>query len=375
MPAAKRHGFSVALCAPVFLFVLSGFVPVHAQNVAIGVNIVDPYKLSVDAQNTMLDQMKAAGVSVIRASVTQDAKGVDFAARAWSHGIKIEWLIYHFGGYDPFGKLPLSAADPEQFRSTFAPILASLEKKGVVFAAFELGNEINLSGTNPEFPITPGKGVQLSLNQLNHDPEGQQIGKGFDNYLKLLAALKDVRDHSSLNKRTPVLTAGLGNYEQDDGPLPGKPKGDIVSINSTIEYMRAHGLDSLVDGYAIHIYPFSNNPGDPKAAASRKARLVKYDFTECRAAGSKDGKPCWVTEWGFNNLDMACPIDDSGRISLVREMMSDFRSYAQQGRLAGLLYFSWNSDPAAKTVSYGSIWRCDSLTESGKLSIDPSLLK
>lgn len=374
MSAAKRHHFSAALCIPLFLLVLSSFAPIYAQNVTIGVNIVDPYRLSVEAQNTMLDQMKAAGVNVIRASVTQDAKGVDFAERAWSHGIKIEWLIYHFGGYDPFGKRPLSAADPEQFRSTFAPILASLEKKGVVFAAFELGNEINLSGTNPEFPL-PGKGVQLSLNQLNHDPEGQQIGKGFDNYLKLLAVLKDVRDHSSLNQRTPILTAGLGNYERDDGPLPGKPKGDIVSINSTIEYMRAHGLDSLVDGYAIHIYPFGNNPGDPKAAADRKARLAKYDFTECRAAGSRDGKPCWVTEWGFNNLDMACPIDDSDRASLVREMMSDFQPYVRQGRLAGLLYFSWNSDPGAKMVSYGSIWRCGSLTKSGKLSIDASLLK
>ncbi len=345
-----------------------------AQNVAIGVNIVDPYKLGIDAQNTMLDQMKVAGVKVIRASITQDAKGVDFAKRAWDHGIRIEWLIYHFGGYDPFGKNPLSAADPEQFRSTFAPVLASLEKQGVVFSAFELGNEINLSGTNPEFPL-PGRGVQLSLAQLSHDPEGRQIAKGYDNYLKLLAVLKDIRDHSQLNQLTPVLTAGLGNYEQDDGKLPGKPKGDIVSINSTIEYMRAHGLDSLVDGYAIHIYPYGNSPGDPKAAADRRSKLAKYDFTECRAPGSKDGKPCWVTEWGFNNLDMACPIDDTGRATLVKELMGDFRSYAQQGRLAGLLYFSWNSDPSAKTVSYGSLWRCGGLTDSGKLSIEANLLK
>lgn len=374
MYTAKPPRLFAVIFAWLFSVVLSTFVPIHAQNVTVGVNIVDPYKLSVDAQNAMLDQMKVAGVKVIRASVTQDAKGIDFAERAWAHGIKIDWLIYHFGGYDPFGKRPLSAADPEQFRNTFAPTLASLEKKGVIFAAFELGNEINLSGTNPEFPL-PGKGVQLSLNQLNHDPEGQQIGKGFDNYLKLLGVLKDIRDHSSLNQRTPILTAGLGNYERDDGPLPGHPKGDIVSVNSTIEYMRAHGLDSLVDGYAIHVYPFSNNPGDPKATADRKARLEKYDFTECRAVGSSEGKPCWVTEWGFNNLDVACPTDDSGRASLVREMMRDFQPYVRQGRLAGLLYFPWNSDPAATAVSYGSIWRCGSLTESGRLSIDASLLK
>lgn len=344
-----------------------------AAETVVGANVIDPYRLSIDDQNAMLANMKSAGVRVIRASITLDSKGVDFAERAWDHGIKIEWLIYHFGGYDPFGQRPLSSADPEQFRKTLVPVLAGLEDKGITLAAFELGNEINLSGTNPEFPI-PGRGMQLSLDNLNHDPEGQQIAKGYLQYLKVLAVLKDVRSHSKLNQHTPILTAGLGNYEQDDGPLPNRPKGDIVGINATIEYMRAHGLDDLVDGYAVHIYPWSNGPGDPKAAAGRRARLAKYDLAECRPSGSKGGKPCWVTEWGFNNQDMHCPINDADRATLVREMMGNFRPYAQQGRLSGLLYFSWNSDPAAKSVSFGSVWRCGTLTDSGRLAVDAALL-
>ncbi|WP_419789106.1 hypothetical protein HDF18_05140 [Mucilaginibacter sp. X5P1] len=56
-------------------------------------------------------------------------------------------------------------------------------------------------------------------------------------------------------------------------------------------------------------------------------------------------------------------------------MMNNYRPYVQQGRLVGLLYFSWNSDPLSKNVSFGSIFRCGALTESGKSALDPGLLK
>jgi hypothetical protein len=45
--------------------------------------------------------------------------------------------------------------------------------------------------------------------------------------------------------------------------------------------------------------------------------------------------------------------------------------YAQQGRVAGLLYFSWNSDPAPSSSYPGSVWRCGALTEAGKLALSP----
>jgi len=332
---------------PLLAFALTVQHPVIAQHIAVGVNLINPYKLSIADQNTMLSKIKSAGVHVIRASITPNDAGIDFAQRAWNQGIQIEWMIYRFGGYDPFGHVPLSAADPKQFRNSFALILARLEAKGIKLTAFELGNEINLSGTNPEFPL-PGKGIQLSLNDLYHDKEGQQIAKGYLQYLKILSVLKEIRDQSKLNQHTPILTAGLGNYEQADGPLPNRPKGDIVSINSTIEYMRAHGLDSLVDGYAVHIYPWGNGPGDASAAAGRKTRLENFDLQECKPIDSKGGKPCWITEWGFNNTDMNCPINDTNRIALVREMMNNYRPYVRQGQLVGLFYFFMEQRPFIK---------------------------
>jgi len=218
----KRETIAVA-GAVLGAFLLSASAA-WAQEAAIGVNVINPYVLGATEQDAMLDAIHASGVSVIRASITLDDKGVDYAERAWKHGVRIEWLIYHFGGYDPFGKNPLSAADPDQFRATFQPVLDRLEAKGIVLAAFELGNEINLSGTNPEFAKPEGRARQLSLADLDSDPQGQRVAQGFRQYLKILAVLKDIRDRSKLNRQTSIMTAGLGTYDQDEDSFPAGPK-------------------------------------------------------------------------------------------------------------------------------------------------------
>jgi hypothetical protein len=371
---ATGLGLIARLVVSSALLVAPWFEPgaARAQGPAIGVNVINPYVLSVADQDAMLAEIHGTGVRVIRASITLDAKGVDFAERAWKHGLSIEWLIYHFGGYDPFGQKPLSAADPEQFRKTFMPILEALEAKGITLAAFELGNEINLSGTNPEFIPRQGNARQLSLDDLDRDPEGRQVAKGFLQYLKVLAALKDVRDHSKLNRRTPITTAGLGTYDQNDGPMPKWAKGDVVGINTTLRYMRAHGLDTLVDAYGIHVYP--DNHEGAAISAARKAKLDKYDLAECRPPGSSAGKPCWVTEWGLNNGATNCPLDDTSRARVTREMMGDFAPYARRGSLAGLVYFAWTGTPGSPPLS-SALWRCGALSESGRAALDAALLK
>jgi hypothetical protein len=359
----------------IFLLALCFHHSASAQTVVVGVNVINPYQLSTEDQEAMLGKIKSAGVHVIRASITLNEAGIDFAQRAWDQGIRIEWMIYRFGGYDPFGDRPLSAADPEQFRNSFAPILARLEEKGIILAALELGNEINLSGTNPEFTHTL-QGRQFGLEDLYHDPEARQVAKGFLQYLKVLAVLKDIRDHSKLNQHTTILTAGLAAWGTKEGLLPKGTKADLVSPNATIEYMRANGLDSLVDAYAIHFYPRGNNPGDSVAAADRRQRLAKFVLNECHSAGSKVGKACWLTEWGFNNQDGTNPANEANRKMLVQEMMGDFRRYVQQGRLAGVLYFSWNTLPPGPEDSNPlSIYRRGALMESGRIAIDASLLK
>ena len=63
---------------------LASMSSARAKDAAVGVNVINPYVLSLADQNAMLDAIHASGVSVIRASITLDDKGVDYAERAWN---------------------------------------------------------------------------------------------------------------------------------------------------------------------------------------------------------------------------------------------------------------------------------------------------
>src|ERR1700693_412689 len=189
-----------------------------------------------------------------------------WADRVYAHGIKIEWIVdcaYAPGTPWPhapegfkgmWGEPPLSKADPDSFRAYFEPLLAKLEANGMILAGFELSNEINWAGFNADFPL-PGQ----DKNDLVHDPEGQQIAKGLLQYVKTLTVLKDIRDHSKLNQRTPIISAGLADLDGSD--WPHQRRADALSVFATLDFLRTNGLDKLVDGYGIHSYPPSSEPG------------------------------------------------------------------------------------------------------------------
>lgn len=353
---------------------------IAAQDMVVGVNVVNPLRASVADQNTLLTQLKAAQVHVIRCGISNDEKGIDFAKRAAAAGIQIQLIVgpqYPADAptrpYQPsefpemWGGHPLSFADPALSKTAFQKLFDSLDANNITLAGVELGNEINWAAFNPEFPL-PGEGKILSSNDLVHDPEGKKIAQGFLAYLKVLAALKDARNASRLNQHTPIISAGLVSA-QDGQKLYNTKKEDMVSLSATIAFLRGHGLDSLVDAYGIHTYPSGAKPGDPAAEAQRAARLNTVDLAQCRAKGTAGGKPCWITEWGFPNADTSCPAKETGRTLLIKELRSDFAAAAEQHRLAGIDYFSWDSDPWSKKIDADSVFRCGSLTESGRQAI------
>lgn len=235
----KFLGYLIA-CS--LLGIFSGPSLGQADDIVVGVNLVNsPEKLRPQEQDTILDNMKAAGVRVIRAGIADDEKSLDFAQRVYAHGIKIEWFAWGIPSLS--GNMILSSADPDKFRTYFQPLLAKLESKGIVLAAMELGNEINWSNHD----LGPsGTGRVLTLDDLLSDPQGQQVAKGYLQYIKLLAVLKDIRDHSQLNQHTPIISAGSGE-------LDASPKGrDAVSLKAMLQFLRDHGMDQFVDAYGIH---------------------------------------------------------------------------------------------------------------------------
>jgi hypothetical protein len=388
MKRKKQNAIRALLGTSAILVLLSGLV--HAQNVAVGVNVVNPMRASVDDQNAIFSQLEAAHVHIIRCGISNnekgiisnDEKGIDYAKRAKAHGIQIQLQLspqyppdapsrpYQPDAYPgQWSGRPLSYADPALSKAAFQQLFDALDANGIVLAGIELGNEINWSAFNPEFPL-PGEGKILSLDDLNHDPEGKQIAKGFLQYIKILAVLKEVRDHSKLNRATPLISAGMVSAP-DGEKLYNNKREDMVSLSATMSFLRANGLDALVDSYGIHTYPSFNHPGDPAVAARRTARFEGVDLAPCRAPGQSGGKPCWFTEWGFPNSDLSCPVNDSDRALLIQEMRVNFARAASEHRVAGIDYFAWNSTPGAKQPDAKSVFRCGALTDAGRLAIAP----
>lgn len=350
--------------------------------VVVGVNVVNPMRASIADQDAVLDQLQAANVHVIRCGISNDDEGMDYAKRAAAKGIRI---LLGVGAEYPrsapsrsyrpdefplmWGGHPFSYADPDLSRDSYQKLFDALDANGITLAGIELGNEINWAAFNPEFPL-PGEGKILSLSDLANDPEGKQIARGFLQYLKILAVLKQVRDHSRLNRNAPIISAGMVSAP-DGEKLHNNKREDMVSLPATMAFLRANGLDSLVDGYGIHSYPWADHPGDPVAAFQRAVRFETVDLAPCRAAGQPGGKPCWITEWGFPNGDFSCPVKDSARALLVQEMRGNFAKAAAEHRLAGITYFAWNSDPWSKQPDADSVYRCGGLTQAGRLAVTP----
>jgi hypothetical protein len=350
--------------------------------IVVGVNIVNPLRAKIADQDVLLQQLKEANVLVVRCGIDISAKGIDFAKRVYAQGIAIQLIVgpqyppeAPKRAYQPveypgmWSGHPLSYADPALSRKYFQTLMDRLEASGIVLAGLELGNEINWAAFNQEFPL-PGEGKIFTLDDLYRDPEAIQIAKGFVQYLRVAAELKAVRDQSRLNRNTPIICAGLVTAV-DGAPLYNHKKEDMVGLSATLKFMRANGLDSLVDAYGIHEYPSSTRPGDPTADAKRADHFFKVALAECRPPGSPQGKPAWLTEWGFPNSDFSCPPNDSKRAMLIRQMRTLFAKAAGQGRLVGATVFSWDADPWSKSPDKDSLFRYGILTEAGREAVAP----
>lgn len=188
-----------------------------------GVNFVHPLQFSTADQETKLAELQSLGVHVIRFGMyAQDEnKDVDFIKRAYAHRISTV-LILH-GLYAPgaperpyrpkefpgmWPGPPLSALDPQRSRNYFQGLMDRLEASGIALAGLELENEINMAGNDPDF-VLPGEGRVLGQDDLLHDPEGQQVARGYLQYLKVLEVLKQVRDRLRLDRRSAVRSRPL----------------------------------------------------------------------------------------------------------------------------------------------------------------------
>jgi len=352
-----------------------------AQSAIVGVNVVGTDQASDQTRDALLEQLQRYHVNTIRASLGGHGdRYTSFVISAFQHGIgSVVFVNPSAGGTNNSHALPadksagrpwpvpaLSDAGPEEFRKWFEAEVAKLEAAGVRITAFELGNELNTPRFNADFGAekTPGRTLRLSELENPHDPQATAVAGGYRVYLKLLAAMKDVRDHSTVNHNTPILS-GMSAFM-------GAGRTSVM-IPDSIEFLRKNGMDKLVDGYGVHNYP----TGDTRVAASARAAQLEQSgiLSECK----QGTKPCWLTEWGLPIKDESCPLNDAARTKAAQAERGAFQQFAQQGRLAAILYYSWSGvlpfswqhdDTNSKNDPY-TIFRCGALTESGKVALNP----
>ncbi len=359
----QKAGLFVVAC------LLFGIVSTHAvpaENVVVGANVYDEGVLSQAGQDAEIERLAKNGVKTIRTGFSD--KSFYFITQAYRHGIGTIGIVYPTNGSNAKTKkrwsdAPLSEADPAGFALWLKPRLDQLDATGIRLTALELGNEINTSGYNGDIPA-PGTGRVLGLSNLNNpkDPEAAAIAAGFRNYLRVMAALKDVRDHSNVNHTTPILLAGLADWG-----LPGPKAWDGllgISLPDTIAFMRQNGLDKLADGYGVHVYPTGNPQADVVARVTELKK--KKIFSEC----GHGAKPCWLTEWGINNGSQSCPIDDVKRKQAIEAERGAFTQFVRQGQLNAVIWFNWAGLPGPKEDA-SAIYRCGALTDAGKLALSP----
>jgi hypothetical protein len=336
----------------------------EAGNIVVGVNAW--YRPPGMSEEEMVKQLADNGVKTIRFGLLPGR--IDFIIQAYQHGIGTVAIIYPHTGSKAkprrsWADVPLSELNPEEFIAGVKPMLDQLEAAGVRLTGMELGNEINTSLYNGDLP-GPGSGRMLGLAELNksNDAEASVVAAGYRNYIKIAAALKDLRDHSKLNQHTPIIAAGMANLaKQGSKSADGKLE---VSLPDAIRFLHENGLDKYVDGYAVHLYPGL----DPtRTTEVRIASLGQDVFAECRSE-----KPCWLTEWGIPNANQRgepdrCPIDETKRLQVIKELRGAFQHFVNQGRLAGIIYYDWSDKPGKEA----SIFRCGALTEAGKLALAP----
>jgi hypothetical protein len=332
----------------------------------VGINVNSFQNFNPEEQETIVQQLKKSKVHFVRTTLRPDEKNINLAKRLQDEGIGlvlVPGVLYPPGTQiRPENKsvhmraaMPLSAADPKLSRASYQDIFDKLDKKGVVLAAVELGNELNWTDFNGDFP-TPGRGKAFSFADLSKDPEAKKVAKGFLQYLKALKALKEVRDNSKLNKNTPIITAGMAACT--GSVWQAKSKIDGVSIPATYQFLRAHGLDDIVDGYGVHDYPSVVKAGDKTALEQRNSNLDKNIFPDGNA------KPYWITEWGFPST-AATSDEDKERTRSVVEMRTYFHHLDKEGRLGGVFWYVWNEPDRC------SIYRGGQIMEAGRRAVAP----
>lgn len=332
-----------------------------------GINRVNLAWVDAAGREKVLEQIAQSGIRSVRLSLTNPVDAsIDAVRVAHQKGLEVllEISLNNANLY-PEGTKPrpglgriwdmyrLSDIAPERYRVVLRDTLQRIDKLGVPLIAVEPGNEINWGAYNGDLDIRPEANTRTARSMADvSDPDA--VARGVANYVQVLKVTREELARTRLSANAKVVSAGLSDIPPEHADRRGIDSIDPVSFTAL---MREHGLDQAADGYGIHVYP----GGDRTPAAREKH--VEGALSICSARPA-EGKPCWITEWGYANTAKTCPNDDSRREKLVKATRDRFADLMRQGRIAAAFYFDWDA------TTYG-VWRCGELSPAGRAAVTP----
>lgn len=333
----------------------------------VGINRVNLAWLSRDDQKRVLTQIAESGVTHVRLSLSQPVdKSIEALEIADRLGLRI-LLEIQLGNKDyypegtrlrsGFGRIwdvhRLSDLDLSRYRAGLRAAFRAIDDKGIRLDAVEPGNEINYSAYNGDLLVyrKPGGRTPRSVAAI---ADRHAFARGLDTYVEAVRITREELRATRHSSGAAVVSAGLSDISVSEADRRGMERldpGEVISL------LREKGIDDVVDGYGIHVYP-----GPRRDTALMRDVTNLLDF--CRDGDA--GKPCWVTEWGLANTARSCPIDDRERERAVRAVRSAFQLLMAERRLEAAFYYDWDTQP-----SY-SVWRCGTLSPAGVAAIAPT---
>jgi hypothetical protein len=350
-------------CALAVFWAFAPVLPAGADDVRsdrIGINRVNLAWLSHGDQERVLNEIAASGITHVRLSLSRPVdKSIEALETANRLGLKI-LLEIQLGNTDyypaeapprpGFGRIwdvqRLSDLDLDLYRARLRSALRRIDGMGIRIDAVEPGNEINYSAYNGDLVVyeKPGRQTPRNVSQVANRAAFE---RGLDAYVGALRITREELRATVNSRDAPLISAGLSDVGTDEADRRGMERlepGEFISL------LRKRGIDALVDGYGIHVYPGRK---DDAALARYVTRLLDF----CRPEG--EGKPCWVTEWGIANTALSCPLDDREREVAVRAVRRSFAELMEKGRLKAAFYYDWDTQPVY------SVWRCGALSPAG----------
>jgi hypothetical protein len=317
-----------------------------------------------EEREKIIDDMRQAGVGSVRVALKEPFdKSIDSLDLLTRKGLSI-LLVVGFAepslvardatrrpGRGPIWSVPpLSQLDPEYFREKFGSLWHEIEQRRIRLMAIEAGNEINWAAFNGDLGLLPphGQPPHGAPSSVALRDRAAYLS-GLRRYVAAVAIIKQFRDASVNNRDAKIISAGLASMPATFAANIG---AEYVDPNETLDILKADGLDAVVDGYGVHFYPNINQ------TPSQRTRDFEDLLRPC-AAGAH-GHPCWLTEWGVKQPNLACPSDESKRVPLIRETLERIAAKVRRKRIGGSYYFDWDDEPYA-------VWRCGGLTEAGKV--------